>query len=149
MVLAIRLYDTGLRDDGVFWFYVAKDRYLVMADVLNMQSPGLAQAEEAIRSFAVLAGPFFNSYAFCDMSKQKDQSLKTIEWVEHHPYQAMFMEQLPARPGNRADNASKSIAALKAHRQSELDRLADSNTLEEFKKIRKERHVDEQFCWIS
>lgn len=35
MVLAIRLYDTGLRDDGVFWFYVAKDRYLVMADVVT------------------------------------------------------------------------------------------------------------------
>jgi hypothetical protein len=26
MVLAIRLYDAGLRDDAVFWFYVAKDR---------------------------------------------------------------------------------------------------------------------------
>jgi hypothetical protein len=26
MVLAIRLYDVGLRDDAVFWFYVAKDR---------------------------------------------------------------------------------------------------------------------------
>ena len=27
MVLAIRLYDVGLRDDAVFWFYAAKDRY--------------------------------------------------------------------------------------------------------------------------
>jgi len=26
MVLAIRLYDVGLRDDSVFWFYAAKDR---------------------------------------------------------------------------------------------------------------------------
>ncbi|MBI2715866.1 MAG: hypothetical protein HYX37_15655 [Rhizobiales bacterium] len=26
MVLAIRLYDVGLRDDAVFWFYAAKER---------------------------------------------------------------------------------------------------------------------------
>ena len=26
MVLAIRLYDVGLRDDAVFWFYAAKDQ---------------------------------------------------------------------------------------------------------------------------
>jgi hypothetical protein len=31
MVLAIRLYDVGFRDDAVFWFYVAKERYIVMS----------------------------------------------------------------------------------------------------------------------
>src|SRR4051812_25091627 len=34
MVLAIRLYDLGLRDDSVFWFYAAKDRYITLAAVV-------------------------------------------------------------------------------------------------------------------
>src|SRR4051794_14417691 len=32
MVLAIRLYDVGLRNDSVFWFYVAKDRYATLSE---------------------------------------------------------------------------------------------------------------------
>src|SRR5215467_10625536 len=57
MVLAIRLYDVGLRDDAVFWFYVAKERYIVMSEVLNVNTPQLAQADDAVRSFSALAGP--------------------------------------------------------------------------------------------
>jgi hypothetical protein len=57
MVLAIRLYDVGLRDDAVFWFYVAKDRYIVLSEVLNVKTPQLAQADDAVRNFATLAGP--------------------------------------------------------------------------------------------
>ena len=57
MVLAIRLYDVGLRDDSVFWFYAAKDRYLTLVDVAT---GGLAQVEQAVRDFATLAGPFIN-----------------------------------------------------------------------------------------
>lgn len=37
MVLAIRLYDVGLRDEAVFWFYAAKERYIVMSEVLNVK----------------------------------------------------------------------------------------------------------------
>src|SRR5262249_38532201 len=66
MVLSIRLYDVGLRDDAVFWFYVAKDRYLVMSEVLDVQF--LGQAADAVRSFATLAGPIINGYAFCDLT---------------------------------------------------------------------------------
>ena len=35
MVLAIRLYDVGLRDDAVFWFYVARARYEKAAELLG------------------------------------------------------------------------------------------------------------------
>ena len=50
MVLAIRLYDVGLRDDAVFWFYVAKDRTIVLSDVLNVKTPQLAQADDERRA---------------------------------------------------------------------------------------------------
>ena len=39
MVLAIRFYDVGLRDEAVFWFYAAKDRYIVMSEVLDVKTP--------------------------------------------------------------------------------------------------------------
>ena len=69
MVLAIRLYDVGLRDDAVFWFYAAKERYIVMSEVLDVKTQTLAQADDAMRSFASLAGPIINGYAFCDLAK--------------------------------------------------------------------------------
>ena len=72
MVLAIRLYDVGLRDDAVFWFYVAKERYIVMSEVLDVKSPALAQADDAVRSFSTLAGPVINGYAFCDLANKKN-----------------------------------------------------------------------------
>ena len=57
MVLAIRLYDVGQRDDAVFWFEAARLRYGTMAAVLDTGSPDLAQHAEAVRIFLALAGP--------------------------------------------------------------------------------------------
>ena len=65
MVLAIRLYDIGQRDDAAFWFYAAKDRYITLADVVDIGAAGLGGVEEAVKNFVTLAGPFINGYAFC------------------------------------------------------------------------------------
>src|SRR3954470_374609 len=51
MVLAIRFYDVGLRDEAVFWFYAAKDRYLTLSEVIDLGAGGLAQVEGAVGSF--------------------------------------------------------------------------------------------------
>lgn len=149
MVLAIRLYDVGLRDDAVFWFYVAKNRYFAMAGVLDVTSPSLAQVGNTIRDFAILAGPFFNSYAFCDVSKQRDANLNSIAWVEQHPYEAMYMAQLPALPGDRVENLKKSIADIRARAQKEAQYFDDPKNVAEFNRKRKEKHVPEQFCWTQ
>src|SRR4029077_9149624 len=113
MVLAIRFYDVGLRDDAVLWFYIAKDRYIVMSEVLNVKTSQLAQAEEAVKNFATLAGPFINGYAFCDLAKQQELHAKAVKWVEDNPYEVMFMAQVPALPGDRAENAKRAIAGAK------------------------------------
>lgn len=149
MVLAIRLYDVGLRDDAVFWFYAAKNRYFAMSGVLDVKSPALAQLEDTVKNFAVLAGPFINSYAFCDSSKQRETSLKSIAWVEQNPYEAMFMEQLPAMPGDRVENLKKSIADIKARAQKEALFFDDPKNQEAFIRKRKDAHVPEQFCWVQ
>jgi hypothetical protein len=149
MVLAIRLYDVGLRDDAVFWFYVAKDRYLTMADVLDMKAPSLAPVDDAIGAFATLAGPSINSYAFCNLAKQRDEKAKSIAWIEQHPYEAVFMEKLPALPGDRTQNLRKSVESLKESTQKERQYFDDPKNLEGFNKSRKENHVAERFCWSN
>jgi hypothetical protein len=149
MVLAIRLYDVGLRDDAVFWFYVAKDRYLTMTDVVDMKAPSLATVNDAMDAFHTLAGPFINSYAFCNLAKQLDAEVKSIAWTEQHPYEAVFMENLPALPGDRTQNLKKSIQGLKENVQKQRQYFDNPKNLEDFNKSRKENHVPEQYCWVN
>jgi hypothetical protein len=147
MVLAVRLYDVGLRDDAVFWFYVAKDRYLTMADVVDMKSASLAPVDDAMGAFLTLAGPFINSYAFCNLAKQHDAEVKSIAWIEQHPYEAVFMEKLPALSGDRTQNLQKSIQSLKESAHKTQEYFGHPKNLEDFKKTRKDNHVVEQYCW--
>src|ERR1044072_5082663 len=99
MVLAIRFYDVGLRDDAVFWFYAAKDRFLTLDQVVDVGAAGLAQVEDAVRSFSTLAGPIINGYAFCDIANQQAIRAKALDWVEQNPYEAGGMERRAARGG--------------------------------------------------
>ena len=147
MVLAIRLYDVGLRDDAVFWFYAAKDRYLVMAEVLDVQSPLLAQASDAVGSFVALAGPIINGYAFCDLAKQKALRAKALGWVESHPYEVMFMERFPAAPGDRAENLRRAVADAKERAAKERAYVDDPDNVAAMTAARKQNEADVRFCW--
>jgi hypothetical protein len=147
MVLAIRLYDVGLRDDAVFWFYVAKERYIVMSEVLDVKTQALAQADDAVRSFANLAGPIINGYAFCDLAKQTEHHAKAVQWVENHPYEVMFMVRAPALPGDRADNAKRAVANAKERAAKERAYFDDAKTREAYYVIRKQNEADVKFCW--
>jgi len=147
MVLAIRLYDVGLRDDSVFWFYVAKDRYVVMSEVLDVKAPQLVPADEAVRNFATLAGPVINGYAFCDLAKQKAQHSKAVAWVEANPYQTMFLANAPALPGNRTDNAKRAIANAKERAAKESAFFDDPKNVDAYYATRKRNEADVKFCW--
>ena len=147
MVLAIRLYDVGLRDEAVFWFYIAKERYIVMSEVLNVKTQALAQADDAVRSFSTLAGPVLNGYAFCDLAKQKEQHAKALAWVEANPYEVMFMASAPALPGDRATNARRAIANAKERGAKERAYFDDVKLREAFYATRKQNDADVKFCW--
>jgi hypothetical protein len=147
MVLAIRLYDVGLRDDAVFWFYVAKDRYIVLSEVLNVKTPQLAQADDAVRNFATLAGPVINGYAFCDLAKQKAAHAKALEWVEANPYQVMFRPDVPALPGDRAANLKRALVNAKERAAKGSAYFDDPKTREDFYATRKRNEADVKFCW--
>jgi hypothetical protein len=147
MVLAIRLYDAGLRDDAVFWFYAAKNRYATLAGVADVRTPQLAQVEDAVRNFAVLAGPVINGYAFCDIANQQKQQAKALQWVADHPYQALFMPQVPALPGDRKANLAKALAELKSNVAKEGEYLANPANVAQLKEQRAKNGADQKFCW--
>lgn len=147
MVLAIRFYDVGLRDDAVFWFYAAKNRYVTMVDVLDTRSGELAGSTTAVNDFMSLAGPYINSYAFCDLDKQHATALAAFEWVKTNPYETIYIEQLPALPGDRAENVNRQVGKIADSIQKEWTYLSDPRNRKEFGERRKANHADEQFCW--
>lgn len=147
MVLAVRLYDVGLRDDAVFWFYAAKNRYFTLEGVADVRAPQLAQVEDAVRSFATLAGPVINGYAFCDIANQQKIAARALQWTIDNPYKALFLPQVPARPGDRAQNLDKAIAAMRANVAKERDYLAKPENVAQFRQQRKDNGTDLKYCW--
>ena len=147
MVLAIRLYDVGLRDDSVFWFYAAKDRYLTLAEVVDVATGGLAQVEQAVRDFATLAGPFINGYAFCDVANQQAIRAKALDWVEKNPYEAMFMEPLPAKSSNRRQALVKAHALIRDNAAKERAYLQDPANVAKLRADRAANGADDKYCW--
>ena len=147
MVLAIRLYDVGLRDDAVFWFYAAKDRYLTLDHVIDVRRGGLAQVEDAVRSFSTLAGPFINGYAFCSIANQQAIRAKALEWVEKNPYEAIFMDRLPAKgAGDRRAALQRAVANVKEMAGKERAYLGNPKNAAEMRDSRAKNGTEEKFC---
>ena len=147
MVLAIRLYDVGLRDDSVFWFYAAKDRYLTLSEVVDVGAGGLAQVEDAVRSFSTLAGPFINGYAFCDIANQQAIRAKALDWVENNPYEAIFMERLPAKSSNRRQALVAAHALMRDNAAKERAYLQDPANVAKLRADRARNGADDKYCW--
>jgi len=82
-VLAIRLYDLGLKDDAVYWFYSAQWRGFLYRDTIPPEAVGGIAAPafehlQANKAFHKLAGTHINGYAFGDLPKLQ----KTLETVK-------------------------------------------------------------------
>lgn len=146
MVLAIRYYDAGRRDDSVFWFYVAKDRYRSAARVIDFSDPRLADVQAAIRAFVELAGPYINGYAFCDIDKQKRLRAGAADWAVAHPYAAVFSTELPALPGDRSENLEKANARLLRDARDEAEALRNPETRKMIADGRRQNDADAKYC---
>jgi hypothetical protein len=147
MVLAVRLYDVGERDEAAFWFYAAKDRMLILTEVAVPNAAPLAQAVEAIRTFSTLAGPVINGYAFCDLKNQQAIRARALDWVAANPYQVMFMQQLPARGGDRAALATAGLRVARDNAAKEHAYFEDDANRTAFYATRKQNDVEAKFCW--
>lgn len=152
MVLASRLYDVGERDDAVFWFYVAKDRYMTVAGVLvgfdrGGMSSSAAEVASAMGAFVQLAGPAINSYAFCDIANQQMLRRKAYDWVVANPYQALFAPDLAAKGEDRAALLTAALGKIRDGMEQETAYLADPENIAKLAAGRAENKVDAAFCW--
>lgn len=144
MVLSIRLYDTGFRDEAVFWHYAAKDR---MRTIAHVASGGISGAVVATRDFAATAGRTINGYAFCDFNKQRAARRAAFEWVRDNPYQAIFMERLPSRFTDRAAALQDVLAQIEDDLRKEAEYIGDPENRKAFQMARQENGANAKFCW--
>ena len=147
MVLAIRLYDVGLRDDAVFWYYAARNRFITAMRVADMKTRELGNAERAMKDFVALVGPVINGYAFCDIEKQKTLAKSALKWTIDHPYTALLDPNIPALPGDRKDNFRRAFNQLMDEVAKEEAYLDIMPNVENLKKQRRENGADEKYCW--
>jgi hypothetical protein len=147
MVLAIRLFDVGLRDEAPFWFYAAKDRFRTLTEAAAPGAPQLVSATVGMTNFNTLAGAAINGYAFCDFAKQQAARAMAIAWVEAHPYEAVFVKQLPAKRVDRKAALAEAIETLKADVAKERVYFDDPENVMEFKARRKQNDADAKYCW--
>ena len=147
MVLAIRLYDVGLRDDAVFWFYVARDRYATMEAVLDMRSLALVGLANALDDFTTAVAPAINGYAFCNLAQQQAQEDRAIAWTAKHPYRLLESQELPSQADDRNQALGESLADLQAKADRAKAFLAKPENLAEMKALRAHNEADARFCW--
>ena len=147
MVLAIRFYDVGLRDDAVFWFYAAKNRFITAMRVADMRTRELSGVQNAMAGFVELAGPVINGYAFCDIQKQQTIAKNALKWTIDHPYTALLNPAIPALPGDRKENVRKAFNELMDSVAKEEAYLGNMQNVESIKKQRRENGADVKYCW--
>lgn len=144
-VLSARLFDAGEKQEAVFWFYAARDRYRITQAVGD---PGvLATALDACNAFNTLMGPFINGYAFCNI----DQQIKTLkaaaQWTAKNPYKTLLNPKLPSPHADR----EKAIGVAAQKRMDEAlkseEYLRDPKKRAEIVEGRKKNGMDEKYCF--
>ena len=147
MVLAIRLYDVGLRDDAVFWFHAARDRMATASAVLDTSFAEIARIEAATQAFALRVGPILNGYALCDVGRHLRLRREALDWVEKNPFEKIFVESIPARPGDRRANLAQALRALRAEADEDARALARPEERARLASARAESEADAKYCW--
>lgn len=152
MVLAIRLYDVGLRDDSVFWFYVSKYRGTTLRDVANWRSGPFGDGWiDAMGALIGQADPYINGYAFCDFANQQRINAKAVEWVATHPYRGLDQPALKERlkPGLLEENLRASVERIRDRVAAEAVEMNTPAKREWMRARRQAAEAESRFCWKS
>ena len=147
MVLAIRLYDVGLRDDAVFWYYAARDRFLTMEAVLDMRSLRLVRVAQAVDSFIEALGASMDGYAMCDVARHQEREDRAIAWVAAHPYKVLGYGDLPAQSEDRNAALADAINRLRNMSRHNQELLAKPELQAQLADARRKSQADTRFCW--
>lgn len=145
-VLAIRLYDLGWRDEGLYWFYLAQYRARLLRRLQDEAYIGhmgdLAfELNSAHSAFMDLAGPYFNGYAGCDQTRW----LAVIARVQAE--NQVVIDFSIIYPGVVLVPAEQ-WADLNRYVNEGMSGLADSirDNWDELQAVRRENGADERFC---
>ena len=144
-VLAIRLYDLGLKDEAVYWFYTAQFRARLLSALLPAGTPARIGNEgfervQAHRSFHQLAGTYINGYAFGQL-EQLEKTLRQVksESEQLPPFKTIY-PQLELIEEERWAEKNQEVA-------SGFDKLLEYivDNAEEIKAIRKQRGMEGKY----
>ena len=147
MVLAIRLYDTGQRDDAVFWYYAGRDRFLTMEAVLDMRSLRLARQAATVDSFVDALGRAIDGYAFCDLDRHQEREDRAIAWVAAHPYKVLGYSDLPAQSEDRNATLANAVNKLREASAHNAELLSHPEMRAQLAEARAKSQADARFCW--
>ena len=147
VALAMRLYDFGLRDDAVFWYYVARNRFVTMEFVLDMRSIQLMRTHEVIDAFLHAAGPAMEGYAYCSVARQQELETRAINFTAVHPYRILGYTELPAASEDRNAALAQAVDQLRDDAKKRKAMLEDPAALAELQAARATIHAHERFCW--
>ena len=147
IVLAMRLYEIGLRDEAVFWYYAGRDRFMTMEMVLDMRSMQLIKSAEIVESFERAAGPAMDGYAYCSLAHQAEREDSAIDWVAAHPYKILGYTELPALSEDRNAALAAAVNHLRDASKKKKTLLADPATLKELQDARLANHSHERYCF--
>lgn len=147
IAMAMRLYDVGLRDDAVFWYYVGRDRFVTMEFVLDMRSLQLARTNAAIEGLLHAAGPAMEGYAYCSVARQQELENRAINWVAAHPYKILGYTELPAATDDRNAALAEAVNQLREDATKRKAQLDDPAGVAGLQAARDAVHAHERFCW--
>ena len=147
IVLAMRLYDVGLRDDAVFWYYVGRSRFVTMEGVLDMRSMQLAQSAQTVRRFVHAAEPAMDGYALCSVARQQEIQDRAITWVADHPYKLLGYAEMPAAADDRNAALAAAVEGLRDEAKRDKALMSDPASVAALEAHRAQTHDHERFCW--
>jgi hypothetical protein len=143
----MRLYDVGLRDAAVFWYYVARGRFVTMEGVLDMRSLRLLPSAGIEQRFVSAAEPAMEGYALCSIARQEQIEGRAIEWVAAHPYKLLGYAELPAASDDRNAALVAAVEGLRADAKREKALANDPAAVAALEARRAKTHDHERFCW--
>ncbi|WP_044470432.1 hypothetical protein [Mannheimia massilioguelmaensis] len=142
-VLAARAYDMGLRDEAVFWYFVARFRLMILNDVLDLPKMNMAEYTD----LNSLVGSFILPYAACDLDKQQKIQNEALEWTKSNPYEALLLPQLKSKHSDRKKAIKQAEDEVSEWVTKYQNYFSDLKNLEQFKQKRKASNIDKKFCW--
>ena len=147
LALSMRLYDVGLRDDALFWYYVGRGRYRTMEAVLDMRSLQLLKSADIMHNFERATEPAMDGYALCSVARLEEIQRRAIDWVARNPYKLLGYAELPAASDDRNAALAASVQAMRDDLQHATTLLNDPKALDEIEQRRAVTHDHERFCW--